>query len=354
LKNNFKILFHLGHPAHFHLFKNPIKHFKSLGHQVKIVIKKKDVLEQLLIDSGLEYTNLMKGERGDKKWQIALSLLKRDWAMLGVVNEFKPNLMLGTTAEISHIGFLKNIPSLVVNEDDAEVVPLFAKLAYPLATAILAPNCCSVGRWEKKKIGYEGYHELSYLHPNNFVPNPNVIKEYNLGDSYFIIRFAKLNAHHDVGRNGISTEIARGLIQKLTPHGKVWITSERELEPEFEPYRIMIPSTKIHDVMAFANIYIGDSQTMAAEAAVLGVPAIRFNDFVGEISYLNELENTYKLGFGIPTAQKDKLFETVDNLLQMDYKADWRIRQKRMLSEKIDTAQQIIEVCFKMLEKNKQ
>ena len=55
----------------------------------------------------------------------------------------------------------------------------------------------------------------------------------------------------------------------------------------------------MHHVMAFASLYIGDSQTMAAEAGVLGVPFVRFNDFVGRIGYLRELEDTYHLGYGI-------------------------------------------------------
>lgn len=55
----------------------------------------------------------------------------------------------------------------------------------------------------------------------------------------------------------------------------------------------------MHHVMAFASLYIGDSQTMAAEAGVLGVPFVRFNDFVGSIGYLRELEDKYELGYGI-------------------------------------------------------
>ena len=55
----------------------------------------------------------------------------------------------------------------------------------------------------------------------------------------------------------------------------------------------------MHHVMAFASLYIGDSQTMAAEAGFLGVPFVRFNDFVGSIGYLRELEDVYELGYGI-------------------------------------------------------
>lgn len=65
----------------------------------------------------------------------------------------------------------------------------------------------------------------------------------------------------------------------------------------------------IHHAMAFAKMYIGDSQTMAAEAAVLGTPSIRFNDFVGEIGYLEELENTYQLTFGIMTSDRENLLK---------------------------------------------
>lgn len=38
----------MGHPAHFHLFKNTIILLKEAGHDVKILIKKKDILEDLL------------------------------------------------------------------------------------------------------------------------------------------------------------------------------------------------------------------------------------------------------------------------------------------------------------------
>ena len=42
---------------------------------------------------------------------------------------------------------------------------------------------------------------------------------------YVILRFANLNAHHDVGIHGIDTEIAQHLIDILKPHGRIYITS---------------------------------------------------------------------------------------------------------------------------------
>ena len=96
--------------------------------------------------------------------------------------------------------------------------------------------------------------------------------------------------------------------------------------------------------MAFASLYIGDSQTMAAEAGVLGTPFVRFNDFVGRIGYLRELEDVYQLGFGIKASSEgsvDALCARVQELVALpakERKAMFEARRQRMLSEKIDCA----------------
>ena len=78
---------------------------------------------------------------------------------------------------------------------------------------------------------------------------------------------------------------------------------------------------------------------MAAEAGVLGVPFVRFNDFVGRIGYLAELEDKYELGYGIKPDEEDRLYETVERLLAMpDRRAVFQERRRKMLSEKINFA----------------
>jgi predicted glycosyltransferase len=173
----------------------------------------------------------------------------------------------------------------------------------------VAPDCCGVGKWSNKKLSYAGYHELAYLHPAHFTPEFSQVAELAASGPYFILRFASLTAHHDEGKSGITADIARRLVGLLSARGRVYITSERPLEPEFEPYRIRIAPSKMHHALAFASLYIGDSQTMAAEAAVLGTPCIRFNDFVGKIGYLRDLEER-GLSVGIPSGAPDLLFKS--------------------------------------------
>ena len=82
-----KILFQLGHPAHFHLFKNVIRRLKQKGHIGFILIKKKDVLEQLLIEQGFEYHNILPDGRKDHKIGIAIGQLKQDYKVLSFLVE---------------------------------------------------------------------------------------------------------------------------------------------------------------------------------------------------------------------------------------------------------------------------
>lgn len=343
-----KILFYLHHPAHFHLFRHTIRKLKSNGHEILIVATKKDVLEDLLKSEGWEYENFLPHGRKDNKFSIAFGLLKQDLRLFRKCLRDKPDLLIGTSTEICHIGYLLRIPNIFVNEDDADIIPLVKKLAHPFAGYLLSPDVCDTGS-PHKTITYRGYHELAYLHPNVFSPDKNIVKKYFDPDTkYFILRFAKLKAHHDSGVKGIDTSVAGKLIDMMSKYGKVYITAERELEKEFEPYRLNIKPIDMHHVMAFASLYIGDSQTMAAEAGVLGVPFIRYNDFVGRIGYLRDIEENYQLGFGILPGNEEELLNKVNELLQTpNLKAIWEEKRKKMLSEKIDVTDFFVDVILK-------
>ncbi len=341
-----KILVYLGHPAHFYLYKNAIINWREDGHQVEILIKKKDILQQLLDNQGWEYHNILQEGRKNSKIGMLIGMLKRAWRINRFCAKFRPDVLTGTSVENSFIGKLRGIPVVNCNEDDAAVVPLYAKLSYPWANAILNPTVCNSGKWDKKATKYNSYQELAYLHPNHFTANKALVESYGIDTStpYFILRFASLTAHHDSGISGINNEIAGKLIEILAPHGTVYITSERPLSAALQSYRIRINPLDMHHVMAFASLYIGDSQTMAAEAGVLGTPFIRFNDFVGRIGYLRELEDVYQLGIGIRASSEgatEKLYAATRQLAELSAEertAIYSERREKMLAEKIDLA----------------
>lgn len=332
-----KYLFYIGHPAHYHNFKFVSQNLADNGHEIIWVVREKDVLFSLLEDVQFK-TYYIKEKAPRSKLGRVRRILKRELRMLWIMLKHRPQLAIGTDLVITHIGKLLRISSVIVNEDDAEAVPLFANMGMKYATNILAPKCCSVGSYKHKTISYKGYQELAYLHPNYFSPDRSKIESlFNGRDCYFLLRFASLTAHHDNGVEGITDDLAVKIISILEKRGSVWITSERKLSPEFEKYRIAIPAKEMHHALFYTNLYVGDSQTMAAEAAVLGTPAIRFNDFVGKLSYLEELEHNYGLTFGIKTNQTDKLLELIEILsTKSDLREEWQKRRVKMLNEAID------------------
>ena len=370
------VLIQLSHPAHFHLYKLVAKNLIDNSHKVLFVIKSKDILEQLLQNAGLPYVNINQHAHRGSKLGILWDMLMREWRIVRLCRKHKIDLLTGSTPDIAHAGWWLHKWRVNTGEDDLAVVPAFAKIASPFIQSFVAPDPCDAGQIEPKTAHYPGYHELAYLHPNHFTPDPEIVRSYGIpvlpldhstnsslqpetAQPYFILRFASLNAHHDNGIKGINTEVAQRLINILSPHGRIYITSERPLEPQFEQYRIHINPLDMHHVMAFASLYIGDSQTMAAEAGVLGVPFVRFNDFVGRIGYLRELEDKYELGYGIhasvladdsPIRRADgsaqpsgveALYERVEQLVAMpaeERKEIFQSRREKMLAEKIDCA----------------
>ena len=62
--------------------------------------------------------------------------------------------------------------------------------------------------------------------------------------------------------------------ERLRAHGRVRVSSESPLPAHLDAHRYRGDPGEIHHVMAFCRAVIGESATMASEAAVLGVPAV--------------------------------------------------------------------------------
>ena len=83
-------------------------------------------------------------------------------------------------------------------------------------------------------------------------------------------------------------------------------------------------------------MFIGDSQTMTSEAAILGTPALKCNTFAGKLSVPNELENKYGLCYSYLPEQFNELMKKVKLLQKKDLDQVWRNRVAIFLKDKID------------------
>lgn len=335
-----RYLFFFVHPSKFHVFRNTINALKSKGHIVDIVITSKDVLEDLVVAEGWSYVNIFTKGRKIKGLSPYLSAFINSFITvyrLYTYTKGKKYDLFITDDLLVYIGKIKRIPSIVLTDDDLSVTKQFA-LVLSQATKVLAPQITNLGRYNHKKIAFPGYKELAYLHPNSFKPDINVVKTFNPEmRPYFIIRLVSLRAYHDVGIEGISDNKVLELISLLETKGVVFISAERTLPNIFEKYRLRIDPKDIAHVLYYASLFIGDSQTMTSEAAVLGTPSFRCNNFVGKISVMDEKETRYGLSNNFLPSQFDLLIEAVRKTISTDnFKEQYEKNKLQMLEDKID------------------
>lgn len=332
------VVIYLGHPAQFHFFKYIIKKLQEDGCRVKILLKTKDILEQLVSEAGFDYVNIQKTVRKNTVFSIAKASLMRTYQVFKIARQFKADMILGTDASVAQASKLLNISGMTILEDDIDIIMKMAKITYPFSDSIVVPSVCRVGKWEDKKIGYSGYMKLAYLHPNQFTPNRTVVKKYIQEDKYCIVRLAQLTAFHDIGIQGLNTELVLSIIALVGEYGyRTYISSESELDERLKAHQLRIRHTDIHHIMSYASLLISDSQSMSVEAAMLGVPSLRFSDFSGRISVLEELEHKYRLTYGIKTNESKKLCNKIRELLSIsNLREEFEKRRQKMLDEKID------------------
>ncbi len=310
---------------------------KERGHFLLITVKDIPAAKQLLGTYGMEYIDI-----GGKPATIMGKLvnqLKFDWRLSKIVRKNKINTGVGSSITLAHVSKISHMKSFVFDDDDASIQPLFAKFAHPFADYLISPDALAHERKKKNHIVYPSYHELAYLHPNRFKPDLTVLKEAGLkpGDTFFVMRFNVFKAHHDVGVTGLTKEQKLELVHILEKKGKVFITTEAGIEAELSPYRLPVSPEKIHSLLYYAAMFVGDSQTMTSEASVLGTPAVKCNTLAGKLSVPNEIEKKYGLCFAFLPAQYPEMVDKVRELLTVPrLKEQWRQKREKMLEDKID------------------
>ena len=325
-----RILIDIGHPAHVHLFKHFAHEMIRKGHKIHFTVRKKEFEIDLLKQEGFDYTII--GDHYKLKIGKIWGLFKFTFLVFTTAIKFKPDLFLSHGSMYNAIAsFFLGKPNIALEDTgNWEQVRLYL----PFTKAVLTSTSFTAN-YDYKQVYYEGYHELAYLHPNYFKPDKSILTDLGIkeNEKYFILRFVSWDATHDIRQVGINIEIKRQLINLLRQHGKVYISSESKLHSEFELYRFLLPPDKMHDALAFADLYVGEGTTMASECAVLGTPAVYVNSL--QRGYTTEQEKKYGLVFNFINGNGvvDKVDELISN---PELKNKCKEAHSKLLSEKID------------------
>ena len=286
-----RYLFDILHPAHVHVLRHTMAALVADGNEVLVTARDKDVAIDLLESYQIDHTVLSVQREGSLN--LARELASRTYKLTRLGRAQNVDAMVGLMGpSIAPASRLLRIPSFVLY--DTEIASRTNTWVYPMATEVITPGCYT-GPVRGTHVTYNGYHELAYLHPNRFTPDPTQLEKYGLDINrpYVLIRLPSFVSSHDNKEMGTSSSAWLSWIEEVSDSRQVVISSERDLTPELERYRLEGPPEDIHHILAHADLVIGESATMATEAAVLGTQAI----LIGATSrgYVDDIERRYGL-----------------------------------------------------------
>jgi uncharacterized protein len=335
-----RFLFEIFHPKHFYIFRYLIGELQRRGHEVRIIARDKDVVFRLLEEHGFAFDVYgLHGKSMLGKFSALPGILQNYAAIL---RQYRPAMIFSKGSPYAAL-VSKPFGVRTVVFPDSEVV-LTNKLTLPLASLIVTPLNYSID-YGAKHCRIDGFLEDTYLHPNHFTPSADIhrILRVEPGERFAVLRFVGWFANHDVGEAGFDNGFKVELVRKLAEHARIFISTEAEPTPELCPYLLKIPASRIHEVLYHASLYVGDSQSMATEAALLGTPSIRSNSFVGpnDMSNFKVLEHELGMMFNFSRAG-DALAKGLELLSDPGAKSTWEEKRTHYYERRADVNQQIL------------
>lgn len=329
-----KILVDIGHPAHVHFYKNPIRIWRRLGCAVVVTSRRKEMATDLLDALDVAHHPISTMNRGGPGG-MAAELIERDRRLYGIARKEKPDILTGIGGIfVAHVGRLTHTPSVVFY--DTENARLSNLITYPFCSLVVVPRCYRgwLPPWHLK---YPGYHELSYLHPKYFRADKSEAVGLGLdpGRRNFFIRTVSWQASHDLNEQKWSPDLLRKIVQELSAQGKVFVSSERPLPADLAPYAYQGPPDRVHHLLGHVDLFVGESATMASECAVMGVPAVYLAQ-TGR-GYTDEQQRRYRLVYNLQDFHWEKI-EPVLADIQATPRSIWKKRRERLLADTVDVA----------------
>lgn len=325
-----KILIDIGHPAHVHYFKNMVKTLELKGFSFHFTLRERDSTVALMDRYGFSYTKRGKGGKNIITKLLAMPLM--DFKVWRAARKFKPDMFLSFASPYAaQVAWWLGKPHITF--DDTEHAVFSHRLYRPFSSVVISPKSY-FKPIEKKQLLFDSFMELCYLHPKCFTPSKSILSELGVSrdEKYCILRFVSWDANHDVGQKGLDYSSKIRLVNELSKHCRIFISSESELPKELEQYRFHLHPSELHHALSFASLYIGEGATTASEAAMLGTPSIYVNSLdAGTIQ--EQIRYGLLSMFTSSNGVIDRALEIINDSSSTD---SFSLRRAQMLSQKID------------------
>ncbi|EFL50885.1 protein of unknown function DUF354 [Solidesulfovibrio fructosivorans JJ]] len=290
------VLVDIGHPAHVHFFRHAVAELRDRGHDVRLAARELPVALELLRAYGLSCRVVGAKRRG--ALGLALELACHGAGLLAMTLSWRPDVATAIGGTLM-VGPARLRRCRVVVWDDTDTAVMENRITHPLAHRIMTPDVYPMALGPRQ-TRYHGLHELAYLHPKRFRPNPATLTRYGLSPDtpYAVVRLGAFEAGHDLAVRRHPPEALAAVIRELAERGEVVLVPEGDVPAVLTGYVKRPRPEDFHDLLAFATFCLTEGATTASEAAILGTPALYVNPIV--TCYIRDMADRGLLTVAVP------------------------------------------------------
>ncbi len=342
-----KILFDILHLAHLNFFKRAIYQLKDEGFEVKITYLDRGKISRVLAKEFPDFICAKIGTYSPTSRGKIPMVLNRARLFNRYLRQEKPDLTAGVgDFVLAAVSRFKGIPSIQFY-DDYEFKVNF-RLSHLFAKKLFIPFAIPAD--SKRLIQYPSFKELAYLHPSGYKPNRKHLQEFGLKENQFV--FVREVAGISMNYTNLKEGSLLPYIKHLHQQGiKVILSLEDKKQKErYTPFCTILeePLEDVYSLIHFARFALSSGDSMAREAALLGVPCIYTG---GRRMKINEpfLEwgGIYKL------EQESDILKKINILWQKKAKEEWSEKIDWIIKERLaDTTRIILQALKKELSVN--
>lgn len=266
-----KILFDIYHMPQFNFFKRAIEELEKTHALQLCSIRRGRQVEVIRNDCpGLPLTVF--GNYSKNKGTLSFVfkvILPRLYSLCRWIKKEKFQLVVTANYQANIVARLLRIPSVGFNDDPEKINLRILKAA---ANEVYVPIFATPSG--KVKV-FNALKEWAYLSPAYFTPQLSVLEPYGLKPNKYIfmreVSTRSLNYRKQKEGNVLSTA---GKISMIDP--VVLSLEDKGMKDRYPPDWILLqePVEDIHSLMYFSRMVISSGDSMAREAAMLGVPGI--------------------------------------------------------------------------------
>ena len=276
------------------MFRHMATELTDRGAEVRWSSRDKDSTLELLERFGIDHVVASRPAPDRTRVGDAAELVRRSRTIREVLRSWRPHVLL-TRNPSGVLAGLGTRTWTVFDTDDGRAVGAHHLLAAPFADVVTSSVLDPASHGPRHRR-YPGLKSHAYLHANRYRPDPRWRARLELephDGSLSVLRLSRHDASHDRRTDALSEQAKQQVFDLLRAHGAV------VLSVEGEPTRLVlrdgterpVPADTFHDLLAHAAVCVTDGQSVAAEAAVLGVPAFRLSGFSRRVWYLELLED---------------------------------------------------------------